>query len=145
MLPAPQQQKTPPRPRRGAMLKALASLFSGLAVSLGVIGTLYQFLYWIYGREAYRGEHIGMAIVASFVIAPIAAAVTGVCWREDNLRGATWGRSLGILVIGVCCVAFFQRNVDILWGVFCPGPLLCLLIELSLQASLKSKPRPNKP
>jgi hypothetical protein len=134
MLPAPQIQKKPASPQRLASRKAMGSLFAGLAVALGIIGTLLQVLYWWFPKS---DDHTVAGIIGSFFIAPFAARIAATCWRKDGIRGSTWGRSIVILLINAACLAFLEHNMDYLWGAVCPGPVLCLLIEHHLQAGLK--------
>jgi hypothetical protein len=148
MLPAPlQRKKQPPSPQKLAARKAVGSLFSGLAVALAIIGTLLQIVSWAFPGPSAEEMRVTIMVMLSFGAAPLAAYVAGVCWRNDNITRATWGRSVTILLINAACIAFLLSNPNILWGVLCPGPVLCLLIEASLQAGIKSKKKrkPNYP
>jgi hypothetical protein len=143
MLPAPlQRKKQPPSPQQLATRKAAGSLFAGFAVALAVIGTLLQIISWSIADKELRM----MALtVSSVIIAPLAGWIAGTCWQSDNIRGATWGRSLMILLIHVSCLTFLIGEINFLWGALCPGPLLWLAIESSLQSGLKRKKKVRKP
>jgi hypothetical protein len=148
MLPAPlQRKKQPPSPQKLASRKALGSLFSGLAVAFAITGTLLQIIAWGFPGRDLEETRLTTMIMLSFGIAPLAAYTAGACWRNDNITRATWGRSVTILLINVACVAFLMNNSGIFWGALCPGPVLCLLIEASLQAGIKGKKKhkPNYP
>jgi hypothetical protein len=146
MLPAPlQRKKQPPSPQKLASRKALGSLFSGLAVAFAIIGTALQVVAWGHQGENHEEMRLTTMVMLSFAVAPFAAYVAGSCWHSENITRATWGRSVAILLINVVCIAFLMQNLGLLWGALCPGPVLCLLIETSLQAGIKKDKKKSKP
>jgi hypothetical protein len=130
-----QQHKPTPRKR--------SALWSGVAVALGVGGTLMQITLW--AMERLRGANTQMLFFAALFLIPfLMGLVAGTCWHGDytevpkSTKSApkTWARTLIVTGVGLVALWFLLQKSEPFETLFCLGFVVWLVVELGAQCAL---------